>query len=354
MKRVASGIIILLIVALLVWLLPACAKPADTEIPKMDVRMGTSGEGTSGYAAGAGLAASITKRAPHVQMDAMPTAGSVASTKLMCKGDLEMAYGMTATLNEAWTTTGAFKDAPAARMPLQGWWWYGTGFCPYVKADRTDIKSYRDLTKVKFYNGMSGGTYFQAQRVWEALGIWNQMQLRDIGTGEIADAMQMGTVDVVVLNPFCNGKTANTLSMDVDARIDLKPVVPTPEEIAIIQKLPLLTFHEITTDWMRPENRARAATAWAGETFIGFHATPDMGTQYMYEIEKAWIEYAKEDLAPVMKLLEFYSADPLAAQVTGIDEARDVPVHPGVAKYLKEKGVWKDYWKIGELSAGVK
>ena len=25
----------------------------------------------------------------------------------------------------------------------------------------------------------------------------------------------------------------------------------------------------------------------------------------------------------------------------------DIPVHPGTAKYLKEKGQWKSSWKIG-------
>ena len=39
----------------------------------------------------------------------------------------------------------------------------------------------------------------------------------------------------------------------------------------------------------------------------------------------------------------------LAFQTETINSIPDVPVHPGLARYLKEKGVWNKAWKIGQV-----
>jgi len=43
-------------------------------------------------------------------------------------------------------------------------------------------------------------------------------------------------------------------------------------------------------------------------------------------------------------------------QVLGIRSIPEVPVHPGLARYLKEKGLWDPAWKIatkGTIDAAV-
>jgi TRAP transporter TAXI family solute receptor len=353
-KALTSVVLIVLVVCFAGLFSFATAPAAGEEVATIDVRLGTSKEGTAGYSAGVGLAACVKKRAPHVRMEAMPTAGSTASQRLMGKGDVDMAYGNTVTLRDANNNSGPFAKYPVKFKPLQGWYWYSLGMAVFVKADRTDINCFRDLAGKKYWNSIPGtGTFDVCRKVIEALGLWDKVKLVQSGPMELADAMQMGTVDAAVLNPMSNGRTANSLSRNCDTRLDLKAVVPSPEEIKIIKSISGISFSKVTANWMRPENRARSPECWAWQVHLGFHPNGKMSTQHMYEIEKAWVEYAKEDLSPVMALLKFYAEAPLEIQVAGIDEAKDVPVHPGAAKFLKEKGVWKDYWKIGKLLPGT-
>jgi TRAP-type uncharacterized transport system substrate-binding protein len=74
----------------------------------------------------------------------------------------------------------------------------------------------------------------------------------------------------------------------------------------------------------------------------------------MYKIYKAWLEHAKSDLAATNSLLKVYAEDPIRVQLEGIGEIPEIPIHPGVAKYLKEKGLWNSAWTVGKLNPGVK
>jgi hypothetical protein len=142
---------------------------------------------------------------------------------------------------------------------------------------------------------------------------------------------------------------------NLDNRLDLKIVVPTPEEQKFIKSIPGFTTGGLLNKWMRKENQDRnTGKLWTWSLHYGFHPGPDMPTDVMYQIYKVWIERAESDLAAVNSLLKTYAEDPLGVQIAGISEISEIPVHPGVAKYLKEKGVWKSSWIVGTLKAGVK
>jgi TRAP-type uncharacterized transport system substrate-binding protein len=50
----------------------------------------------------------------------------------------------------------------------------------------------------------------------------------------------------------------------------------------------------------------------------------------------------------VHAMLEDYAENPLEMQIKAMSCIPNVPVHPGVAKYLKEKGFWKKELSIGK------
>jgi hypothetical protein len=126
-----------------------------------------------------------------------------------------------------------------------------------------------------------------------------------------------------------------------------------PDEKKVLKGIKGITYHKVSNRWMRPENQARNPELWAWSVYYGFHPGPSIPTEDVYKIYQAWIEKAQESLAPVNAHLKIQAQDPLGWQVNGIEEAKDIPVHPGVAKYLKEKGLWKDHWIIGKLDPGV-
>jgi TRAP-type uncharacterized transport system substrate-binding protein len=54
----------------------------------------------------------------------------------------------------------------------------------------------------------------------------------------------------------------------------------------------------------------------------------------------------KDQLAKTTKYFAEFAEDPVGLQATAISAAPDVPVHPGLAKLLKEYGLWKESWKV--------
>ena len=70
-----------------------------------------------------------------------------------------------------------------------------------------------------------------------------------------------------------------------------------------------------------------------------------MSESDVYTLIKELIK-RKDELANKLVYFEYFAEDPIGMQVKGISLAPEVPVHPGLAKVLKEYGVWKDAWKI--------
>ena len=288
-------------------------------------------------------------------MVAIPTPGSSASVKIFAKGGADTAYASTWTLRDAYNNTGPFAQSPVEEKPLQGWYYLTAEWFIIVKANNGDIKTLNDLRGKKFYPHPAGTGIFDVYKdVLEKLNLWEEIKVRQIDSAGAADALQMGTIDAVGAVSVLMGKNAPPWIRDIDSRLEIKIISPSAEQKEKIKKMQGLSTGVIPKDWMRPKNQElNSDDVWGWYIHYGFHPGKNMPTDIMYKIYKTWIEYAKEDLAPVNATLKGYSERPLKTQLLAIEEAKDIPVHPGVAKYLKERGLWKDHWIIGELNPGV-
>jgi TRAP transporter TAXI family solute receptor len=326
---------------------------SQVKAEEVHLRLGTSKEGTSGYACGVGLSAAVKRNLDKISMEAVPTPGSTASVKILSKKGVDVAYSSSWSLKDAYSDTGPFAKAPITRRPLQGWYFFRAEFYPIVKAD-SDIQHYGDLAGKKVFPFVAGaGVYDNFKTVYEKLGLWDKMKLRQVGLMEAADALKMGTIQCVAGYHQNGGLSTASWLRDIDARLEFRAVKPTAEERKKIEQIPGFSCGISGNNWMRPANKKHNPEVFYFAVHYGFHPSPDISTDVWYQVFKTWIEKAETDLAPVNKLLKSYASDPLVFVVAGIDEARDLPVHPGTAKYLKEKGLWKPYWRIGELTAGV-
>ena len=329
---------------------------AVVQAEKVHLRLGTSKEGTISYASGVGLSAAVNTHVPGASMEAVPTPGSTASVKVLAKKGADFCYSATWTLRDAYNNTGPFAKAPIQRKPLQAWYCVTGDWMVITKADRDDIKCLGDLKGKKFFPMAAGtGIYDVYRYVLTQIGLWDNIKMRQVGLMEAADALEMGVVDAIGAYTTNLGNNGIPWVRNIDTRHEIKIIVPSPAEQEAIAKINGITCTNLSKKWMRPHNqKINSQEIWGWVVHYGFHVAPNVPTEIMYGIYKTWIERAQSDLAPVNATLKFYAEhDPLAQQVKGINEAKDIPVHPGVAKYLKEKGLWQDSWTVGKLEPGV-
>lgn len=318
------------------------------EVKKITLRWGTSAAGSAGYVTLFGVAKVVNDRARDIYIEVLPTGGSIASIRMMAKGELDGAYSGAWNLMDVYFDRGPFAKTPyppGAVKPYQTWYSFLAKEFVITRADKTDIKSWRDLAGKKVIVPVPGSAVFEVPRAaFTALGVWDKMKVVDVAYAGIPDALTMGSVDAVV--GFATGDILVPWMAEVDARVKIRIVPQTPEELEIIKKVPGFATTEMDAKKVFSQD-VGVTTTYTIADYYGFHIGKNLSAKHVYTIIQILVENAKE-VGKVHAVLTSYAKDPLGIQVKAIGSLPMIPVHPGVAKYLKEKGVWQPEWKIGE------
>ena len=78
---------------------------------------------------------------------------------------------------------------------------------------------------------------------------------------------------------------------------------------------------------------------------FGYNARTDMPEDVVYKMVKAFYD-KKDELVKIDPGFTPMAKDFVGMQVQGINANPQIPVHPGLAKFLKEHKAWNDKWKI--------
>ena len=355
-KRLLSliSILALLLAALLVY------APGDCQAKEWVLKLAASREGTATYSSAVGISACINKNLSKkgIRMVATPTPGSTGSVKMLPKGGVDLAFTSTWVLRDSYNNTGPFKKKPVSVKALQGWYFGTVIWLPSTKKGNK-IKTLHDLVGKKFYPYEGGsGVYAVYRYILTKMKLWDKINIRRLSGMEAADALKMGTIDAVGTYASSGGYAAGGWIRNLDAAAELKLLELSKAEKDMISNMPGLTVvPKAPKAWLTPKNQKNnPQTLWGWSLHYGMFPGPHIPTEVMYQVYKTWIEKADTDLAGVSKIMDVYAhkEGPMNLQLHGIEEAKDIPVHPGVAKYLKERKVWKKHWKIGKLNPGVK
>lgn len=322
--------------------------------------MSTSSAGTAGYACTMGLSSLVNKYTKY-KLEAVPTPGSTASVRLFGKKGCDFAYQSGWGLSEIYENLGPFEKVSLPRNPYQGLYYASFEIMMMTKANRKDINTYHDMVGKKVYPELAAwGWHDLFKLTMEKMGIYQKLEARQLDPMQAADALKIGVLDVVMGYSTNLGELSVSWIKNIDTMVEMKIISPTPEEQKQISalKLPGVFYGEkMSYKALTPVNaeftkKANPNGVWLWGSYQGWHPGSDMPTDVMYQMYKTWMEKAKE-IANVNAYLDYWARDPVGMQVKAIEAAPGIPVHPGVAKYLKEKGVWKNNWTIGKLDPGV-
>jgi len=343
---IAIIVIVIIIAAATIYLTtrptPTTTTPTPTA-PKV-WRWATSDPGSAGYAAHPWIVKVVAEYMPQYTHIILPTSSVVAAIKLFAKGDAEIGYGGNEfSMYQFYTFTGPFKDFkpevkkwPALALV------FTMGYFHFVTTPEKarEIRSWKDLEGRNVFLGPSGYIVNLAMTfIFNKTGI--HVHHVEVSTSMVADALRKGTIDAsvmyggAVLSDWCNN-------------------------VAVAMRLAVVNLSEDERNML--ERLGFTTGAVDAKKFY----TYDVGVDKIYALtiyvsDYAWLDIPENDIYTMLKILEAHvdelqhpefelmrSMGFAKMQYNGVKElvgfGAGALIHPGLAKYLKEKGMWEPAW----------
>ena len=300
--------------------------------------MGSSVEGTWAFRVATGMARLIDRQAEGINLSVQPGWTTTAGIYAYDRNEVQITYTNVGALVDAWNNRGIFKDGPVSYKPYQGIWFMSSAHTLAVEKDNEDINSWSDIAGKGVFPCAAGtGSYTLAQDIFGRLGLWtggeNEADIKQVGYPEVADAFRQGVIDATLIY-IMSGETLPSGYADLESRMDIKIINPSEEEKLIISEMP----GYVPGYMIDPKKVFRGDVGvdeiWGIALLFGWHFGPAEDTETVYKITKTWYENADELLAIDAGFLEFKN-NGFGLNASVYNAYPDIPVHPGVAKYLK-------------------
>jgi uncharacterized protein len=316
---------------------------AWSQQPK-DIKWGTGPAGSSGGKALVVLANILNKAMPEIRITVLPYPGAVATVKGFAKGEINGYYGSDVAMKEFKADAGRFKGfrSSVKVQPVQSLWCYTLDVGVAIKASDTGtIKSWADLTGKPVFTGPAPfDTRKHLENALHDLGV--KHNYTEVALSTAGSQLNNGTIKAMIIYA-AGGKTPPSWLSQASLAVDWAALNPTAKEIAElkskgfgVEQVPAASFgkqdHHVKTITLLP-------------FYWGFDLGLDISADEMYKMLTI-IEKHSDELAKL---------DPSFRQIGGGNMAKFqhaalestwnlVPIHPGLAKYLKAKNMWDSKW----------
>ncbi|MBI4081997.1 MAG: TRAP transporter substrate-binding protein [Candidatus Lambdaproteobacteria bacterium] len=308
-----------------------------------DIRWGTAQVGSAGHKALTVLVEVLKKNMPEYQFTVQPTTGAILTVKGYATGQYDGYYGADIAFYELANDINRFKGfkAQIKRMPVQSFWTYTVEVGAGIHK--------RELGKLNSWSDLNGRRVFTGPRPWDvrahleraftALGV--KHQYLDVAINTAGSLMEGGRFDAMIIYTNALSTTAPWITQ-ASMETEWAALNPSADEV---QKLKQAGFQVVEVD--------RAVFGKTGTTvskvvllpfYYGFHVGLEVPADDVYRMLKI-IEANAADLVRSDGSYQQIVSDMPGMQRRGVESSLDlVPVHPGLAKYMREKGVWDSKW----------
>jgi TRAP transporter TAXI family solute receptor len=320
--------------------LSAASSPAWAQ---KDIRWGTPPVGTTGHKALVVLANVLNKEMPQYRISVLPTPGAITTIKGYATGEYEGMYGSDIGFYEFATDTNRFKGfkARVKRQPMQSFWSNTIEVSLAVHARNKDkIKKWTDLNGKRVFTGpLPFDVRAHLERAMAALDIkftYVQIDLAAAGA-----QLESGAIDA--MNIYTGAEKAPPPWLaEASLAADWAALNPSADEIEIFKKKGF-SIVEVSPEVFK--RNVHVPKVIELPFYYGFHVGLEvMPADDVYKMLTIIAAHAAE-LAKTDPTFSQIAQDIAAFQKRGVESSAEfVPIHPGLAKYMREKGVWDKKW----------
>ncbi len=325
----------LCMVLLAVALIALTALPAlgSAQSEKKTMRMGSSSPGSTAYIHFEACSFLVNKHSAAYKASSISTAGSSENVVLLGEGKIDIGSAGTLDVYAAWEGERWEKVIPVWQVASYTYWPQ-----PMIALAGADVDSVADLAgkPVSLIKKGSGSEYMW-RIILEEYGIIDEVKKNYLAWGESYDALADGLI-VACPGNYPGGKPN-----------------PAMESLATRKEYKALEIDQEVLKRANKRNPGILVTSLSKSAYKGFKedvpcggiagvvlSTAQVDDDLVYEYCKAVFEHTDE--------LHEMSA---VSGATTLENATrwlmsEYPVHPGAARYFKEKGVWNENLKIGQ------
>ena len=309
-----------------------------------DIRWGTGPAGSSGGKALVVLANIINKAMPEFRITVLPYPGAVGTVKSFALGEIDGYYGSDVAMKEFATDSGRFKGfkAKVKVTPVQSLWCYTLDVGVAIKAsDRDKIKSWADLTGKPVFTGPAPfDTRKHLENALHAVGV--KHNYTEVALATAGSQLNNGTIKAMIIYA-AGGKTPPSWLSQASLAVDWAALNPTPKEEAELKAKGFGIEHVPAASFGKQDHHVKTIT------LLPFYWGFDLGTKV-----------SADEMFKMLNIIDKHSdelakLDPSFRQIGGGKMAefehkalestwKLVPIHPGLAKYLKSKNMWDSKW----------
>ena len=333
-KKALTGLVAAVLVA-------GTAATAYAEVK--DIRWGTSRVGSSGHRAITNLAEMLSRQMKDMRVTVQPTPGAIVTVKGYATERFEGYYGSDVAFYELANNINRFKgfQEKMKRRPVQSFWMFTIEMGVGIHArDKGKIKSWSDLSGKRVFTGpRPWDTRAQLERAFNALGIKHDYLEVSIKTA--GSLLEQG--NFVALGVYTNAEaTTAPWITEASLQTDWAALNPSDAEIAKLKKAGF-NIAEVPPA-VFGKKKTHVDKVLMLPFYYGAHLGLEVSEADMYAILKT-IEKNADALAKADKAFKQVAQDMPKMQRRGVESAVDlVEIHPGLAKYMREKGVWDSKW----------
>ncbi len=311
---------------------------------RKSLRLATSQVGTYGYQV-ATLLSRVIEEALNREytVTVQPYTSPTVAMKAVMDGNGEISYTADIGMAEFHQRVGGFKGyKPKVTELVHSWYSYPMESMMGIAAkDAEKFKCWRDFSgKPVFFSNAGFMNWLNYMRVFKILG-YNFKHVQ-IDLKANADAMESGSI--VGSGVYTTaGRSLPAYWKETEIRMDVRVVNPSPDELAKIRAAGL-TIVEVDPKAVFSKSVGPSPLMGVAILFghnVGTNISEDVVYKMLTAFYKKKDELAKGDpgFTPLAK-------DFVGLQVQGISANPEVPVHPGLVKFLKEQKAWNAGWKV--------
>ena len=305
------------------------------------IRWGSSTLGAGSQTTIAAMA-SVVARNTDLKLIEQVTAGPKENMRLLQQGEIEIGQLSSGIAYDGFY--GKNQYAAFGGTDLLGLFTLYPANMTFAVAADSGMRHVEDLKGKRIAIGPPGSSAPKNMSAWlAAFGAAEGSDLLRIGYAEGCDGLSTGTVDACLI--FVTGRTPGGYTQRLDLAMDIVPIEWDTEgesfrslqaqrpELAVPGMILAGSLKNLDRDIQVPG------------TFSAEYATGAMSDETAYALVKAIWDY-REEISRRVAIASWYGQTP-GNMLAGL--VPSIPVHPGAARFYKEKGVWDDRFTIGTV-----